>query len=93
LLEVVLRHAAEVWIVTPHQNRATPFEGMLALVPVESRHLIRRGELTEIFPDSGTCTLGRAGDTVVVTGSIYLLGEVLERLEPVAASERRLQDF
>ena len=93
LLEVVLRHAATVRIVTPHQNRATSFEDMLALVPPESRALVQRGELTEIFPDPRTCTLGHPGDTVVVTGSIYLLGEVLERLEPVVASESRLQDF
>jgi len=93
LLEVVLRHAAEVRIVTPNQNRATPFAEMLALVPEGLRHLVRRGELAEIFPDPRTCTLSGVGDTVVVTGSIYLLGEVLERLEPVVASERRLQDF
>ncbi|MFZ5493857.1 MAG: bifunctional folylpolyglutamate synthase/dihydrofolate synthase [Verrucomicrobiota bacterium] len=93
LLEVVLRHAAAVHIVAPRQNRATPYGAMLALVPEASRHLLRRGDLTEIFPDPQTCTLGHPGDTVVVTGSIYLLGEVLERLQPVAASELRLQDF
>ncbi|MEJ1974599.1 MAG: Mur ligase family protein [Lacunisphaera sp.] len=36
----------------------------------------------------------RTGDTIVVTGSIYLLGEILERLEPRrGAGEGRLQDF
>ena len=93
LLEVVLRHAAALHIVVPGQARATSFEAMLALVPADVRHLVHRGELAAIFPDPQTCTLGRPGDTVVVTGSIYLLGEVLERLQPVAASESRLQDF
>jgi dihydrofolate synthase/folylpolyglutamate synthase len=93
LLEVVLRHAVAVWIVTPHQNRATPFEDMLALVPAESRGRVQRGELSEIFPDPRSCTLGQPGDTVVITGSIYLLGEVLERLEPAVVCESRLQDF
>lgn len=93
LLEVVLRHGAEVQIVVPNQNRATSFEDMLALVPAAQRSLVSRGSLMEIFPAPNTCTLGRPGDTVVVTGSIYLLGEVLERLQPVAASESRLQDF
>lgn len=93
LFEVVLRHAAAVWIVTPHQNRATPFEDMFALVPPESHALVQRGDLAEIFPDPRTCALGRPGDTVVITGSIYLLGEVLERLEPAVACESRLQDF
>ncbi|AOS45531.1 Folylpolyglutamate synthase [Lacunisphaera limnophila] len=93
LLEVVLRHAAAVWIVTPHQNRATPFEDMLGLVPPELRSRVRRGELAEIFPNPQNCTVGQPGDTVVVTGSIYLLGEVLERLAPAVACESRLQDF
>jgi dihydrofolate synthase/folylpolyglutamate synthase len=66
---------------------------MLALVPAAQRGLVRPGSLADIFPDPATCSLGQPGDTVVVTGSIYLLGEVLERLQPVAASESRLQDF
>ena len=93
LLAVVLRHAAAVQIVVPSQNRATSYEDMLALVPATARALVGRGSLAEIFPDPATCTPGQPGDTVVVTGSIYLLGEVLERLQPVAASESRLQDF
>lgn len=93
LLEVVVRHAAAVHIVVPHQSRATPYDEMLALVPPDQRGLVRPGALADIFPDANTCALGRPGDTIVVTGSIYLLGEVLERLQPVAASESRLQDF
>lgn len=94
LLEVLLRHAAEIHVVVPHQARATPFEEMFALVPADARHLVRRGELPAILPAPQTCTLGRPGDTIVVTGSIYLLGEVLERLDPGrGAREDRLQDF
>lgn len=94
LLEVVLRHARELHLVTPQQARATSAEDMLALVPTALRHSVRTGELGRIFPDATTCTLGGEGDTVVVTGSIYLLGEVLARLEPGrGAGEGRLQDF
>lgn len=93
LLEVVLRHAAAVHVVVPNQNRATSFEDMLALVPVAQRGLVQRGSLAGIFPNPQTCTLGGAADTVVVTGSIYLLGEVLERLQPAVALESKLQDF
>lgn len=94
LLEVVLRYAQEVHLVTPHQARATPYAEMLALVPPAQRSLVREDALERIFPDPATCTLGAPGDTVVITGSIYLLGEVLERLEPVrGAREDKLQDF
>jgi len=79
---------------TPHQARACTFEELTALVPAESRHLVRRGVLEQIFPDAHTCTPGGPDDTIVITGSIYLLGEVLERIEPGrGAGEGRLQDF
>jgi dihydrofolate synthase/folylpolyglutamate synthase len=94
LLDVVLPHAREVHLVTPHQARACTYDELLALVPAENRHLVRRGTLEQIFPDAQTCTVGGPEDTIVVTGSIYLLGEVLERIEPGrGAGEGRLQDF
>jgi dihydrofolate synthase/folylpolyglutamate synthase len=94
LLEVVLRHAGEVHLVTPHQARACTFEELSAFVPADARHRLRRGTVAGIFPDARTCTIGGPNDTVVVTGSIYLLGEVLERIEPGrGAGEGRLQDF
>lgn len=94
LLDVVLRHGREVHLVTPRQTRACPFEEMLAMVPAELRSRIRRGTVEAIFPDERTCTVGGPDDTIVVTGSIYLLGEVLERIEPGrGAGEGKLQDF
>jgi len=94
LLDVVLRHAREVALVTPHQARATSYADMRALVPDVLRPLVREDSLERIFPDAGTCALGGPGDTVVITGSIYLLGEVLERLQPARGSrEDKLQDF
>jgi dihydrofolate synthase/folylpolyglutamate synthase len=67
---------------------------MLEMVPAAERPLVRASSLDRIFPDAATCLLGEPGDTVVVTGSIYLLGEVLERLEPArGAGEGKLQDF
>ena len=94
LLAVVLRHAREVHLVTPRQARASSYEELLALVPAAQRDRVHRGELDRIFPDARTCTVGGPDDTVVVTGSIYLLGEVLERIEPACGTgEGRLQDF
>ena len=94
LLEVVLRHAREVHLVTPRQARACSFDELLALVPTAQRHLVHRGSIGAIFPDARTCSVGGPDDTVVVTGSIYVLGEVMERIEPGrGAGEGKLQDF
>ncbi len=94
LLEVLLRYSRELHLVTPHQLRACTFEEMLAFVPAPARPAVHRGTVEQIFPDAHRCTLGGAADTIVVTGSIYLLGDVLERIEPGrGAGEGRLQDF
>ena len=94
LLDVVRKYARELHLVTPQQARATPAETMLAMMPSAERPLARTNSLEQIFPNATTCTLSGPGDTVVVTGSIYLLGEVLERLEPARGTgEGKLQDF
>jgi dihydrofolate synthase / folylpolyglutamate synthase len=56
--------------------------------------LLRRTTVEEVFPRPGTCAVSGPDDVIVVTGSIYLIGEVLARLEPGrGAGEQRLQDF
>lgn len=94
LLEVVLRFAREVHLVTPKQARACTYEELLALIPDEQRRRVHRGDVAVLFPTADRCAVGAPGEIVVVTGSIYLLGEVLERIEPKrGAGEGRLQDF
>ena len=79
----------------PQQARACSFEELEALVPKIFSGAVRRATVTEIFPGPGVaCAAGGPEDTVVVTGSIYLLGEIFARIEPErGASEGRLQDF
>lgn len=94
LLNVVLQHAREIHVVSPQQVRATPYAEIAALAPADARSRLHESTLEQLFPAPDRCTLGEPGDTVVVTGSIYLLGEVLERLEPRRGpGEGRLQDF
>lgn len=94
LLEVVARHAREIHLVSPQQARATPYADMVKLAPLAARPALRENTVVGIFPDASTCALGAPGDTIVVTGSIYLLGEILERLEPArGGGEGKLQDF
>ena len=94
ILEVVCRHAREVHLVVPKQSRACSHAELEALAPAGSAARLARGSVEEIFPRPGVCAVGGPDDAVVVTGSIYLLGEVLARLEPRRGSgEGRLQDF
>ena len=94
LLETVSRHAREIHLVMPNQARACSFEELEALIPASFTGVVRRTTIEALFPTPDRCTVGGPGDTVVVTGSIYLLGEVLSRVQPErGANEGRLQDF
>jgi dihydrofolate synthase / folylpolyglutamate synthase len=94
LLEVLCRHCRELHLVVPHQSRASTFEQLEILVPGTFRGRVIRSTVEELFPTPQACTAGGPDDVIVVTGSIYLLGEVLGRLEPQRGpGEGRLQDF
>jgi len=94
LLEVLSRHCRALYLVVPKQARACTHEELEALVPAAFGGPVIRATTEELFPGPDTCTAGSAADVLVVTGSIYLLGEVLSRLEPERGpGEGRLQDF
>jgi dihydrofolate synthase/folylpolyglutamate synthase len=94
LLATVCRHASEVHLVVPRQARACSHAELAALLPPDFRGRVFRSTVEDLFPGPGLCTAGGPDDVIVVTGSIYLLGEVLARLEPERGpGEGRLQDF
>ncbi len=94
LLEVIARHAGVIYLVVPNQARACSHEELAALLPATFTGRVVRSTVPELFPTAESCTAGRGGDTVVVTGSVYLIGEVLARIDPErGANEGRLQDF
>jgi dihydrofolate synthase/folylpolyglutamate synthase len=94
LLEVLCRHCRELRLVVPQQARASTFAELESLIPGTFRGQAFRSTVEELFPAPGVCTAGTPDDVILVTGSIYLLGEVLARLEPQRGlGEGRLQDF
>lgn len=82
LLEAICRHASEVHLVVPNEPRACDYEALAKLVPSSFSGPVVRDTVGHIFPTPNTCTLGSADVPVVVTGSIYLIGEVLTRIAP-----------
>jgi dihydrofolate synthase / folylpolyglutamate synthase len=94
LLEVLCRHCQELHLVVPQQSRASTHAELEALVPASFRGKVLRTTVEELFPSPWVCSAGGPDDVIVLTGSIYLLGEVLSRLEPQRGpGEGRLQDF
>jgi dihydrofolate synthase/folylpolyglutamate synthase len=94
LLETIARHACAIHLAVPKQARACGHAELEALVPKDFPGRVVRATVEGLFPAPDTCTAGGADDVIVVTGSIYLLGEVMARLEPRRGpGEGRLQDF
>ncbi len=94
LVETVARFAAEIHFVVPQQARACSHADLEALVPADFSGKVRRATVEGLFPTAGICTAGGPEDVLVVTGSIYLVGEIMTRLEPQRGpGEGRLQDF
>jgi len=94
LLEVIGRHAREVHLAIPHQARACSYAELERCLPADFSGRVVHTTVTDAFPGPDRCTVGGGEDIVVVTGSIYLIGEVFERIEPGrGAGEGRLQDF
>ncbi|MFP4259440.1 MAG: bifunctional folylpolyglutamate synthase/dihydrofolate synthase [Opitutales bacterium] len=93
LMAAVAPFARELYLVEPHQDRAlepTVLEGFL---PGERDFPVHRAALADLFQRGDVVKIGRTGDTVVVTGSIYLIGEVLEQLQGGAPGDgANLQD-
>ncbi len=80
LIETIARHAREIHFVVPQQPRACSFAELESLLPADYRGRVVRATIEELFPAPDRCTAGGPDDVVVVTGSIYLLGEVMARL-------------
>ena len=89
LMEVVSQHARELYLVTPKQDRATPTSYLKSCLDRDAVET----NLSALFPKAGCCAVGEPGDSIVVTGSIYLVGEVMERIQGVRSNDGgRLQD-
>ena len=77
LLAAIAEHAAEIVLVPPDQPRACSVDELRALIPHSFTGPVRAGRVEVLFPGPGRCTAGPPDGVVVVTGSLYLLGEVL----------------
>jgi dihydrofolate synthase/folylpolyglutamate synthase len=78
LVAAAAKAAGRLVLVRPDNERACSVEELAALVPADFRGDVRRATVAELFPSPATC--GAEGETIVVLGSLYLVGEVLARL-------------
>lgn len=93
LMPVLARHARALMLLRPAQPRACTFEQLEAAIPANFAGTVSRHRVHELIPANRQLMPGEPGETIVATGSIYLIGEILEALEhPQPANEQILQD-
>lgn len=93
LLPVIAEWAREIHLLRPKQPRACTWEELEAAIPPAFAGPVFRRELSDLFPRAGEIRLGAENETIVATGSIYLIGEILEAVSLVVpAGESILQD-
>ena len=96
LVPVVAKWARSITFVIPKQSRSCSFEELESCVPEEYQGQVLRGQIDSLFPAKGQCSLDVSSrpNPLVVTGSIYLIGEIWERfLEDEPVGQAILQDF
>jgi len=94
LLSVTAEFASGIYLVVPQQARACSHDTLRALIPADPAVPIINTSVAELFGSRDLVALTAPHETVVVTGSIYLAGEVLTHVQPDrGASESHLQDF
>ncbi len=94
LLEVVARFASRIHLVVPNQARACTHQELRALIPADFAGEVHDSKVEALLGPSGSLKALPFDEAVVVTGSIYLAGEVLSLIAPEQGpNEARLQDF
>ncbi|MDR2675750.1 MAG: bifunctional folylpolyglutamate synthase/dihydrofolate synthase [Opitutaceae bacterium] len=93
LLAVAARHAREIHLVVPAQSRACTHAELESYLPRACAGRTHRAGIAALFPAPGRCALSDPAAPIIVTGSLYLIGEIFTRLQEGAKSEGRLQDF
>lgn len=93
LIPSVCRYARELHLLVPRQPRACSHQELLSEIPSTFRGSVHLSQLRDLFPQPGRCMAGGPGETLVATGSIYLMGEIMEALyHDVPVGEQSLQD-
>ena len=95
LVPVAAKWARRLTFVVPFQNRASSTDELARHVPSDFKGAVVCSTVAELFPARGECALDVETDhPLVVTGSIYLIGEIWDRYyEDSPFGQGALQDL
>lgn len=92
ILPVVARHAARVILIQPNQPRACSAAQLKGILKDEASLPVSVSSVDELVSAPGRLAQELDGEDVIVTGSIYLIGEIMARYRDTAVTPG-LQDL
>ncbi len=92
VMEVLSEFAQAIILVKPDQPRALSTAVLEDFIPASFQGKVQHALLSDVFPGEGVCTYGQPEETLLLTGSIYLIGEALALLAPEAEGSIHFQD-
>ncbi len=80
LMPVVAQFAKKIFLLEPVQPRSASFQVLRDSIPNSYCGSVVQSSVREIFPTPGVCTCAEPDEIIVATGSIYLIGEIMEAI-------------
>ena len=80
IMPLISRYAHTLYLVEPKQPRSCTAETLASMIPKSQSTRAIASQLEQLF-SKDSCHIGGVTDTILITGSIYLIAEVLTILE------------
>lgn len=80
ILEVIAQYAEAIILIKPKDPRALSIQSLKTIVPTEFKGRVFESSIEELFPAPNALGMEPKGHSVIATGSIYLIGEIMERI-------------
>lgn len=81
VIKSLMPYAQAFLLAQAEDLRSIRVEELRRCVPADFLGTVQAIDLKEIFPRPGVCTWGTREDVLIVTGSMYLVGEVLKAVQ------------
>jgi dihydrofolate synthase/folylpolyglutamate synthase len=93
LIPCVAKFAETIILVKVNQPRALEPSALRTFIPSNFEGTVIESELKHLFAHPLSPIFSQTIRPIVVTGSIYLLGEVLSLVKPITYNQSQLQDY
>lgn len=80
IMPLLSKYAQMLYLVEPKQPRSCTPETLASMIPKSQSIQTISSQLEQLF-SKNCCHIGQQNDTIIITGSIYLIAEVLTILE------------